>query len=401
MGHPLSITDIDFRGKKALVRVDFNVSLDKDLNIIDDTRIKESIPTIQYILDHGGTVILMSHLGRPDGKPSSKFSLAPCAKRLSQLMHKPVKMAYNCIGPEVTNTVKELQKGEILLLENVRFHRGEELPKENPSFAQQLASLGDVYVNDAFGSAHRAHASTTTIAQYFPGRSAMGFLMQKEVKYLGSALLNPPHPFYAILGGAKISTKFGVIKALMKKVDALFIGGAMAYTFLKAKGVAIGDSLYEEEFVPVAKEIMESSRSSGCRLVLPLDIVIVQEIKEGASFKVATSVQGIPMGYEGVDIGPETIRQYSEELQQAKMIFWNGPLGVFECPPFNRGTEAIAKALAHSSAIKIIGGGDSLAAIHEAGVADRMDHLSTGGGAALEYLEFGTLPGIEALTKIS
>lgn len=394
----LSIRDLDFRGKKVLVRVDFNVPLDKNLHITDDSRIRASLPTIRYILDHGGSVILMSHLGRPKEKPAPEFSLAPCAARLAQLLKKPVKMASDCIGSAVNEMVDELKPGDVILLENLRFHKGEEHPESDPSFVKQLASLGDVYVNDAFGTAHRAHASTAVINKYFNGRSAAGLLMEKEISSLGSVLFNPKRPFYAILGGAKISTKFGVIKSLMKKADALLIGGGMAYTFLKAKGLPIGNSLYEEEFIESARDILETAKRSNFRLLLPDDFVIVEQIKAEAPSKIVKAQQGIPSGYEGVDIGPETVRRYTEEINKAATVFWNGPLGVFECPPFDRGTKQIAEALASSQALKIVGGGDSVSAVEAAGVADKMDHLSTGGGASLEYIEFGTLPGIESLS---
>lgn len=399
MPQKLSIKNLDFRGKKALVRVDFNVPMDKKGNITDDSRISAAIPTIQYIIDQGGSVILMSHLGRPKDQVVPEFSLSPCASRLSKLIHRPVQMAPDCVGQAVKEQVSRLQPGEVILLENLRFHLGEEHPEKDPAFVQELASLGDVYVNDAFGSAHRAHASTAAITRYFPGCAAAGFLMQKEMDYLDKVLLNPKRPFIAILGGAKISTKFGVIKSLMQKADVLLIGGAMTYTFLKAKGIDIGDSLYEEDFVAAAKEIMNHASKISYRLEFPLDLVIAKEIKPGASHRVVKSQEGIANGYQGVDIGPETIRHYSAIIQQAGTVFWNGPLGVFECPPFDEGTVSIARALAQSSAIKVIGGGDSLAAVEAAGVADRMDHLSTGGGATLEYIEFGHLPGIEALSE--
>lgn len=399
MTKKLSIRDLDLREKKVLIRVDFNVPLDKELNITDDSRIKAAIPTIKYVIDHGGSAILMSHLGRPKDKPLPEFSLSPCATRLSKLLNKPVKMAPDCVGNDVINMVKQLKQGEIILLENLRFHRGEEHPEEDPEFAKNLASLGDLYVNDAFGTAHRAHASTAEIAKYFPDRAASGFLMEKEIAYLGSVLIDPKRPFYAILGGAKISSKFGVIKALMKKADVLLIGGAMTFTFLKAQRIPIGKSLYEEDFVHAAQEIMDIADHSHCRLLLPDDLVITEEVKPNASYSIVKSHQGIPDGFQGVDIGPETIRQYSEELKHAETVFWNGPLGVFECPPFNLGTNAIAKALGETSATKIIGGGDSVAAVESAGLADKMDHLSTGGGASLEYIEFGKLPGIEALSS--
>lgn len=399
MTQKLSIKDLDLRGKKALVRVDFNVPMDKKLAITDDSRIRASLPTIRYIIDHGGAVILMSHLGRPKDQVVPEFSLAPCAEHLSKLLKQPVTMAADCIGKAIADQISQLKPGEVLLLENLRFHRGEEHPEEDPAFVKELASLGDVYVNDAFGSAHRAHASTAAIAHYFPGRAAAGLLMQKEIDYLGNAVLNPKRPFCAILGGAKISTKFGVIKALMEKADVLLIGGAMTYTFLKAKGIGIGSSLYEEDFVPAAKEILEKAKHASCRLFLPDDCVVAKEIKPGAASKVVKCQDGFPDGYEGVDIGPETVRKYGDALKQAATVFWNGPLGVFECPPFDQGTVSIARALAECSAVKVIGGGDSLAAVESAGLADQMDHLSTGGGATLEYIEFGNLPGIEALSE--
>lgn len=398
MVQKMTLRDLDFRGKKALVRVDFNVPLDKGLRITDDTRIKASIPTIQYILDRGGAVILMSHLGRPNDKRVPEMSLAPCAERLGQLIGKPVKMASDCVGHEAEFKAGGLKSGEILLLENLRFHRGEEYPEEDSSFAKSLASLGDVYVNDAFGSAHRAHSSTATVAQYFPDKAVAGLLMEKEIAYLGAALLNPKRPFYAILGGAKISTKFGVIQSLMNKADALFIGGAMAFTFFKVQGIDVGSSLYEEKFLEKAKDILQQAKDSSCQLFLPEDVVVTQEIKPGASSKVVSIQQGIPQGYQGVDIGPSTIHRYLVELKKAETVFWNGPVGVFETPPFDRGTQSIAIALSELHAVTIIGGGDSLSAVQKVGVGDRMSHLSTGGGASLEYIEFGNLPGVECLT---
>jgi 3-phosphoglycerate kinase len=399
MTEKLSIRDLDLNNKKALIRVDFNVPIDKG-RITDDSRIRASLPTIQYVLDHGGATILMSHLGRPKGKPDPQFSLAPCGKRLSELLNRPVKMAPNSHGSEVTEMAKKLKPGEVLLLENLRFHIGEEKPQEEPTFASGLADLGDVYINDAFGSAHRAHASTTTIAQFFPGKAAMGFLMEKEVAYLGSKLLSPKRPFCSILGGAKISTKFKVIEALMRKADVLLVGGAMAYTFFKAENIPIGESLVENDFLGVARELMDVSVQSRCRILLPLDIVAAREISPQAKSIVVKVKEGIPDGFQGVDIGPQTVRHYSEEIREAATLFWNGPLGVFECPPFDQGTNAIAKVLADvsDSAITIVGGGDSAAALDHAGVADRMSHVSTGGGASLEYIEFGQLPGIQALS---
>jgi 3-phosphoglycerate kinase len=399
MTEKLSIRDLDLKNKKALIRVDFNVPLENG-KITDDSRIRASLPTIQYTLDHGGAAILMSHLGRPKGKPEAQYSLAPCAKRLSELLQRPVKMAPDCVGLEVQKMAQQLKPGDVLLLENLRFHKGEEKPEEDPLFVKSLADLGDLYINDAFGSAHRAHASTTTIAQFFPGKAAMGFLMEKEVDYLGSTLLNPKRPFCAILGGAKISTKFKVIEALMQKADVLLIGGAMAYTFFKAENIPAGQSLVENDFVETAKKLIEASAQSRCRLLLPSDIVITRKVTPEAEHKVIKIKDGIPDGFEGVDIGPETIQRYAQEIKKAATLFWNGPVGVFECPPFDRGTQAIAHLLADVSnqATTIVGGGDSVAALEQTGMAERMSHVSTGGGASLEFIELGQLPGIQALS---
>ncbi len=396
MNQKLTIRDINLQGKKALIRVDFNVPLEKGV-IVDDSRIQAALPTIQYVLENGGSAILMSHLGRPKGKRDAQFSLAPCAKRLSELLNRKVMMAPNCYGSEVVGMAKQLQPGEILLLENLRFHPGEEKPVDEPSFVTALASLGDLYVDDAFGSAHRPHASVTAITQFFPENSAMGFLMEREINYLGSVLKNPTPPFCAILGGSKISTKFKVIEALMKKADLLLIGGAMAFTFFKAENYAIGDSLVEDNFINVARELMDVGTQSRCKLLLPLDVVITN----GKEQRTILLKNGIPAGFKGVDIGPETIKVYKQELEKCKTIFWNGPLGVFESPPFDRGTLSIAQCLAdmQGKATTIVGGGDTVAAIKKAGVAEKLSHLSTGGGASLEYIEFGTLPGIEALTN--
>lgn len=398
MTEKLSIRDLNLKNKKALIRVDFNVPLENG-QITDDSRIKASLPTIRYVLDQGGAVILMSHLGRPKGKSEPQFSLAPCANRLTELLGRPVQMAPDCQGPVVKKMAQELMPGEVLLLENLRFHRGEEKPEEDPSFARGLAELADVYINDAFATAHRAHASTTTIAKFFPEKAAAGFLIEKEIAYLGKALLEPKHPFYAILGGAKISTKFKVIQALTKKADVLLIGGAMAYTFFKASNIPVGDSLVEDDFLDVARQLLDDEAQSHCRLLLPIDLVVVRQIRSQSEKQVVQVKDGIPEGFQGVDIGPKTIQRYSQELEGATTIFWNGPLGVFECPPFDHGTNTIAKTLANlTTATTIVGGGDSIAAIERVGVADRISHISTGGGATLEYIEFGHLPGIEALS---
>jgi 3-phosphoglycerate kinase len=395
MQEKLSIKDLDLQGKRALIRVDFNVPIENG-QITDHTRIRASLPTIQYALDHGASVILMSHLGRPKEGPEPKLSLAPIAKKLSELLKKPVQMAPDCGGPEVQKLVDKMKPGDIILLENLRFHKEEEKPSAESSFASSLAKLGDLYIDDAFGCAHRAHASITKVPEFFPEQSAYGFLMEKEIAFLGSALAQPKRPFYAILGGAKISTKFNVIKALMQKADVLMIGGAMAYTFFKSKGIPIGNSLHETEFVKQAQEILNSKGS--CRILLPVDIVITKKVDPNAEFKVVDIEKGIPDGYEGVDIGPKTVKMYSEELKKAATVFWNGPLGVFECPPFAKGTQAIAKVIAGLQATTIVGGGDSVAAVEQAGLVDKMTHISTGGGASLEFIELGTLPGIEVLT---
>jgi phosphoglycerate kinase len=399
MPDKLNIQDLDLRGKKVLIRVDYNVPLENS-KITDDTRIRETLPTIQYTLDRGGIPILMSHLGRPKGQPDPHLSLAPCANRLSELLKKPVKMASDCCGGEVEKLVSRLKSGDIVLLENLRFHVGEENPSKEPSFVSALAKLGDVYVDDAFGCAHRPHASIVEITDFFPDRSAAGFLMQKELTYLGSTLLNPKRPFYAVLGGAKISTKFRVLESLMQKADVLLIGGAMANTFLKSEEVEIGDSLFERDFIPVARELLDVSIQPHCRIILPVDLVVADAINSKANTKIVSVSEGVPKGYKAVDIGPQTVQRYSDELQKAATVFWNGPLGIFECAPFAKGTNGIAKTVANlSSAITIVGGGDSIAAIEQFGLTDQITHISTGGGASLEFIEFGTLPGIEALSN--
>jgi len=384
----LSIRDLDLKGKRVFIRVDFNVPLAPGgQEITSDKRIKASLPTIKYALEQGAGLVLASHLGRPKGKPNPEMSLKPVAARLSELLGKPVKMAPDCIGPEVE--AMKPAPGEILLLENLRFHPEEE--KNDPEFSRKLAALCDVYVNDAFGTAHRAHASTVGIIQYVP-QAAAGLLMDKELEYLGKATTNPARPCVAILGGAKVSDKIEVIQNLMKFVDRLLIGGAMAYTFLKAKGEPTGKSLVEEDKVDLAKQLLASA---GGKLMLPCDHVVAAELKEGAEHEVVTV---IPEGKMGLDIGPATVAAYSEVIAQAKTIIWNGPMGVFEKPPFDAGTVALAKAVAASGAISVVGGGDSEKAIKNAGVADKISHISTGGGASLEFLSGIQLPGVAALT---
>jgi phosphoglycerate kinase len=389
MSYP-SIHDLDLKGKRVFIRVDFNVPLQKnekgEMEITSDKRIKASLDTIRYALDRGAGVILASHLGRPKGKQNPEMSLKPAAVRLSELLGKPVKMAPDCVGPEV-EAIKPAP-GEVLLLENLRFHPEEE--KNDPQFAKKLAALCDVYVNDAFGSAHRAHASTEGMIRFVPVVAA-GLLMEQELKFLGMATSSPARPCIAILGGAKVSDKIEVIENLGKIVDKLLIGGAMAYTFLKAQGRPTGKSLVEEDKVELAKNLLAKL---GAKLMLPVDHVVVSEIVPGAASEVVTA---IPAGKIGVDIGPKTIEAYSQALAGSKTIIWNGPMGIFEKPPFDKGTVALAKAVADSGAVSVVGGGDSEKAIKAAGVASKISHVSTGGGASLEFLAGIQLPGVAAL----
>jgi len=388
----LSIRDLDLNGKRVFIRVDFNVPLQKnekgDMEITSDKRIKASLPTIKYALEHGAGVILASHLGRPKGKPNPEMSLKPAAVRLAELLGREVKMAPDCIGPEVEGM--KPAPGEVLLLENLRFHPEEE--KNDPAFAQKLAALCDVYVNDAFGSAHRAHASTEGMIRFVP-KAGAGLLMEAELKYLGMATTNPARPCVAILGGAKVSDKIEVIQNLGKVVDRLLIGGAMAYTFLKAQGKPTGKSLVEEDKVELAKTLLASL---GDKLMLPVDHVVVSEIAAGAAHE---ALETIPDGKIGVDIGPKTVAAYTEVIAGAKTVIWNGPMGIFEKPPFDAGTVALAKAVAGSGAISVVGGGDSEKAIKAAGVTNKITHVSTGGGASLEFLAGIQLPGVAALNR--
>jgi phosphoglycerate kinase len=392
----LTIDDLKLKDKKVLVRVDFNVPLDEKREVTDDKRIVESLPTIKKILQDGGKAILMSHLGRPKGK-DPKLSLAPVAKRLEKLLGKPVKFVNDCIGPEVEKAVFGLKSGECLLLENLRFYPEEE--KNNPEFAKKLASLGEIYINDAFGTAHRAHASTEGVTKYFK-QCAAGYLMQKELKYLGMALTNPKRPFIAILGGAKISGKIDVITNLLDKVDALLIGGGMAFTFDKALGKEIGKSLLEPDKVDLAKDILKKAGEKKVNLKLPEDFVVAPEAKEEAPSKIVDK-NNIPQDWQGLDIGPKTLEQFSRVLDKAKTVVWNGPMGVFEVKKFAQGTVKIAEELAKitaKGATTIVGGGDSAAAVAKAGLEKKLTHISTGGGASLEFLEGKTLPGVAALT---
>ena len=387
-----TVRDIDLKDKKVLVRCDFNVPMDENRNITDNRRIVAALPTIKYLLEQNCKIVLCSHLGRPKGEFKKEFSLEPVAKELSKLLGKEVIMAKDVIGEDAENKAKNLKNGEILLLENVRFHREE--TDNDPEFAKKLASFGEIFVNDAFGTAHRAHASTEGVTKYLPAVS--GFLIEKELKFLGEALENPERPFVAILGGSKVSDKIGVIENLLEKVDTLIIGGGMAYTFFKAQGYNVGDSLCEEDKCDLALELIEKAKEKNVKLLLPIDNKVGKEFKPDTESKTVKSTE-IPDGWEGLDIGEETIKLYKEELKNAKTIVWNGPLGVFEFDQFAVGTNEIAKVLGDIDAIKIIGGGDSAAAVEKAGLAEKMTHISTGGGASLEFLEGKKLPGIEAL----
>ncbi|MCW5980483.1 MAG: phosphoglycerate kinase [Bryobacteraceae bacterium] len=385
----LSLRDLDLKGKRVFMRVDFNVPLSPDgQTITSDKRIRASLPSIKYVLEQGAGLVLASHLGRPKGKRVPEMSLAPAAKRLEELLGKPVMMAPDCIGPEVE--AMKPAPGEVLMLENVRFHPQEE--KNDPEFAQKLAALADVFVIDAFGSAHRAHASTVGVTKHLP-QSAAGFLMDKELEFLGKAIHNPERPCVALLGGAKVSDKIEIIRNFLKVVDKLMIGGAMAYTFARAKSEPTGKSLVEEDKVDLARELLQAA---GDKLMLPADHVVTAEIKEGAD---SQAVEAIPDGMIGVDIGPRTIEAYANVLAGAKTVIWNGPMGVFEKPPFDKGTVALAKAVADSGATSVVGGGDSEKAIKAAGVADKISHISTGGGASLEFLSGIELPGVAALSE--
>jgi len=387
-----TIRDIDWQGKRALVRVDFNVPLDEQQQITDDTRIRAALPTIQYLLDHGASVILMSHLGRPKNKPVDALRLDPVARRLGELLGREVKKVNEVTGPEAERAAQSLQPGEVLLLENTRFDPREE--KNVDSMAQELARLGDVYVNDAFGAAHRAHASTEGVAKYLP--AVAGLLLEKELEYIGGAIEDPQRPFVTVIGGAKISDKIGVIDNLLNKADALLIGGGMANTFLLAQGHNVGESLVEQDSVDVARNLMQQASQRNVKLMLPVDVVIADAFDNNANTQVV-SVDAVPDGWRILDIGPRTVEQYSAVIKDAKTVIWNGPMGVFEMPTFAQGTRAIAQVLADSEVISIIGGGDSVAAVEQMGLADNISHISTGGGASLELLEGRELPGVAAL----
>jgi phosphoglycerate kinase len=399
----LSIKDLPIRDKRVFMRVDFNVPLDDGGRVTDDTRIRETLPTIEYALQNRAKLILASHLGRPKGKPNPKMSLKPAAERLRILLAHELGLDCNvgfspdCVGMGAEELAKKLESGQTLLLENLRFHVEEEANDEN--FAKSLAKLAEFYVNDAFGSAHRAHASTEGITR-FVQKAAAGLLMQKELDYLGSALNHPKKPFVAIIGGAKVSDKIGVIRNLLDKVNALLIGGAMSYTFQKAQGREIGKSLVEDDKLDLAKELLEQAKDRGIRLLLPVDDVVAPEISNDARSQIIDAASPIPSGLMGLDIGPKTVKLYSDVIAKARTIVWNGPMGVFETPAFADGTVKIAQAVAKNrNANSIVGGGDSVAAVQQAGVADKISHISTGGGASLEFLEGKKLPGVEALSE--
>ena len=388
-----TVKDIDVNSKKVLVRCDFNVPIDSETGkITDNRRIRAALPTIQYLLDHNAKVILCSHLGRPKGEFNLKYSLKPVAEELSKLLNKDVKLAKDVIGESAKELTTNMKEGNIVLLENVRFHKEEE--QNDPEYSKALASMAEIYVNDAFGTAHRAHSSTTGVADYLPAVS--GFLIEKELEFLGGALENPKHPFVAILGGAKVSDKIGVIENLLEKVDTLIIGGGMAYTFYKAQGHHIGTSICEEDKLDLAKSILEKAKEKGVKLLLPVDNHVSSEYSNNGEEKIVDSTE-IPDGFMGLDIGPKTIEKFEEAVKDAKTVVWNGPLGVCEFDKFATGTKAVATMLSKIDATTIIGGGDSAAAIEKLGLADKMTHISTGGGASLEFLEGKTLPGIACL----
>jgi phosphoglycerate kinase len=384
-----TIRDIDLKNKRVLVRVDFNVPL-KDGRVTDDTRIRAALPTIEYLRAAGARVLLCSHLGRPKGGPDPKFSLAPAAARLSELLGSPVPLVPDCVGPAAEQAAADSLPGQVFLLENVRFHPEEE--KNDPDFARRLSLLAEVYVNDAFGSAHRAHASTEGVAHFLP--AVAGFLMEKEIEYLGQAVANPKHPYIAILGGAKISDKIGVIENLLGKADQVLIGGGMANTFIKTQGVAVGDSLVEDASLETARALLAHA---GGKLVLPVDAVLGNKFEAGAQTQTIQVQDGVPVGWRILDIGPQTVALFGAALRGAALVVWNGPLGVFEFPAFAAGTTAVARLVAECGATTVIGGGESVAAVEQAGLAAKMSHISTGGGASLEMLEGKTLPGLAAL----
>ncbi len=393
-----TLREVPIKGKRMLVRADFNVPLDANGEIIDDTRIKASLNTIKFLLERGASIILISHLGRPDGKKMPEFSLAPIAKRLSELLAQDVTLAPDCVGEVVEKMAAKLAPGQVLLLENLRFHPGEENPSEEPMFAERLSRLGDVYVNDAFATAHRKHASTYAIASKYTEACA-GFLVEKEVTILTNLLTQSKPPFYAVIGGGKVSSKIGIVESLLDKVDGLLIGGGMAFTFFKAMGLKIGNSLVDNEFVDMAYKIIRRAEKKGIDFHLPIDIVCAKELSETSEIITVSINDGIPEGFIGADIGKETLIEWKSALAGANTILWNGPVGIYELKPFQEGTSRLAEIISSRKAMTIIGGGDSAAAIHSLGLDQKITCISTGGGATLEFIEFGTLPALEPLTK--
>jgi phosphoglycerate kinase len=400
-GQKTFLEDLNFRGQRSLTRVDFNVPLDAQQHVSDNHRVMQALPTIRHIVEQGGRAVLMSHLGRPGGEQVSELSLRPVAEELSQLLGTPVTLAPDCVGAEVEAQVQAMQDGEVVLLENLRYHKAE--AKNDPEFCRQLAKLGDVYVNDAFGTAHRAHASTAGVVKFLPN-AALGYLIRKELDFLGSLLENPEQPCVAILGGAKISDKLKVIENLMKRVQALVIGGGMANTFLAAQGFTLGDSLVDPESLDLVAGLVEQTRNRGVQLYLPTDGVLAQVLKADAETKTVALLDGVPEGWKLLDIGPQTLTAYKSVVQNAKTVFWNGPLGVFETPTFAAGTVGIAQALAQATAtgaVTVVGGGDSAAAVQQSGLAEQISHISTGGGASLEFLEGRELPGVTVIPELT
>ena len=396
-GQKTFLEDLNFRGQRSLTRVDFNVPLDAQQQVSDNHRVMQALPTIRHIVEQGGRAVLMSHLGRPGGEQVSELSLRPAAEELSQLLGTPVTLAPDCVGAEVEAQVQALQDGEVVLLENLRYHKAE--TKNDPEFCRQLAKLGDVYVNDAFGTAHRAHASTAGVVKFLPN-AALGYLIRKELDFLGGLLENPRQPYVAVLGGAKISDKLKVIENLMERVQALVIGGGMANTFLAAQGFALGDSLVDDESLDLAAGLVEQARNRGVQLHLPTDGVLAQALKADVETKTVALPDGVPEGWKLLDIGPQTLAAYKSVVQNAKTVFWNGPLGVFEILPFAAGTVGVAQALAQATAtgaVTVVGGGDSAAAVQQSGLAEQISHISTGGGASLEFLEGRELPGVTVI----
>ncbi len=395
MVQKLNLEQLPIKGQNVLMRVDFNVPLE-GYQILDDTRLKESVKSIRYVAERGGRPILISHLGRPKGDKDPSYSLKPIVKRLEELLGLKV----NFFDGPLENARPFAKQGEVLLLENIRFEPGEEKPEKDPQLVERLKSIGDCYVNDAFATSHRSHTSIVPLAKAFEGKAAAGFLLEKEIHFIGDLLTHPKKPFFALIGGSKISTKLGVLKSLLGKVDALFIGGGMVYTFMLAKGLTIGSSIHEKELVPEARRLLEEAKEKNIPIHLPIDLVVTDNIGNPTRIETIDFAKGIPDGLEGVDIGPKTVELFRRLLKEAKSVIWNGPFGVYEHPPFDKGTLAIATILANIQGEVVVGGGDSVAAVQQGGLGDKMAHLSTGGGATLEYLELGTLPGIEALTTV-